>query len=839
MLRKEDAMKRFSWFGTILTLAAGLALGNWLSAWLALGGVGAALAALGVAVLQLLLAAPWLKRLGDIIAALASLAEGQTAPGLPIHRLDPLAGLASQVNALGAGERAGDVRSEWAQQAAQAAAQAERNRLARELHDSIKQQLFSIQMSVAAAEQRLAEDLAGARAALADARQRVAEAMVEMNSLLLQLSPAPLEKVGLAEAIREQCEALGLRTGAAVACQVGELPPDEWLPTGSAESLFRITQEALSNVARHARAHQVAVTLAWARNREQLELTIRDDGSGFDPRQAAAGTGLVSMRDRAASLGGQFALESSPGQGTELRVAIDVQPQEVDEGVRVTVDRGPNHAALLGLLGGGLVAACAVGPWYLTERARLLGLGAPFSPIWMAVGNVLGAAVLVGVGWLAARASKGGTGSGLVAGIVAGMTAYGLLGAICAGLLGARPLLAVGLGPVADESLSNALIAGGVARIFLWASACYWLALVSGALLGTLGGWLGRRRNPQGALCAPARLLDLLTLPVLLGGGLATLWGAFLLPVSEAGMLDVSSMGQTNAWPGLAGLVRVAVVACQATPVFFYLAAQVYSTRRLEREATGAMSGMLHVIQWRAFWLATGSAVMALATGGIGVAELSQFGYSAWWQFDNAALLFVFLIALVSLAFTFLDLRWLARVRGRMTAVQRKPTSWAVFAAIVGLPVVAGWGLWSLVSWSGGLLTLFLVVAEMFLLVYLAAAQPWRAGVSLEGLRYSRERLALLRGSWLLYAEAVLAPTLAMGASGLAVLAIVVRLAPIFDSGRLSQYTLGDLTMGRLVDQFASVGGVSFAAVWATALVFALVSLLVLRLSLPRVRRRL
>jgi signal transduction histidine kinase len=124
------------------------------------------------------------------------------------------------------------------------AAQQERNRLARDLHDSIKQQIFSIQMSAAAAQARWTHDPDGARSAIDDVRRSAQEAMVEMNALLQQLAPAPLEKVGLVQALRDQCEALGYRAGVKVTMEVGDLPDDDRLPAGTQQSVFRMAQEA-------------------------------------------------------------------------------------------------------------------------------------------------------------------------------------------------------------------------------------------------------------------------------------------------------------------------------------------------------------------------------------------------------------------------------------------------------------------------------------------------------------------------------------------------------------------------------------------------------------------
>lgn len=164
---------------------------------------------------------------------------------------------------------------QWVRDNREEVIQAERNRLARDLHDSVKQQLFSISISAAAVRERLEKDPAGAVAALADVQQSAQAAMVEIDALLHQLSPAPLATIGLIEALREQCEALGYRTGAAVTTTFGTLPPTDRLPTGTQEAIFRMAQEALSNVARHARANEVQVQLELVADENLLRLEVQ------------------------------------------------------------------------------------------------------------------------------------------------------------------------------------------------------------------------------------------------------------------------------------------------------------------------------------------------------------------------------------------------------------------------------------------------------------------------------------------------------------------------------------------------------------------------------------
>jgi signal transduction histidine kinase len=225
------------------------------------------------------------------------------------------------------------LRDAYEEEIRQAAGQEERNRMARELHDSIKQQIFAIQTSAAAAEARFDTDGPGARAALANVRSSAREAMVEMEAMLDQLRATPLETVGLVEALKKQCEALEFRTGARVTVNVADIAAPERMRPGLAQSLFRIAQEALANIARHARASKVTLSLAGAG--ADITLTIEDNGSGFAPDAAPrTGMGLANIKARAAEMGGLVELESSPGKGTRVAVRLPLSepaPQAVDE----------------------------------------------------------------------------------------------------------------------------------------------------------------------------------------------------------------------------------------------------------------------------------------------------------------------------------------------------------------------------------------------------------------------------------------------------------------------------------------------------------------------------
>jgi signal transduction histidine kinase len=212
------------------------------------------------------------------------------------------------------------LRSQYEQQIREVARQEERNRLARDLHDSIKQQIFVIQTAAATAQARFDEDPAGAKLALEQVRGSAREAVTEMQVMLDQLRAVPLENTGLVESLKKQCEALGFRTGARVDFKLGNLPATEALPPGAHEAILRAAQEALANVGRHARAGSILVSLGSAHG--QVELRIQDDGAGFDPNQSDRGQGIPNMRARAEEFGGKFYLASGLGNGTSVAFSI-------------------------------------------------------------------------------------------------------------------------------------------------------------------------------------------------------------------------------------------------------------------------------------------------------------------------------------------------------------------------------------------------------------------------------------------------------------------------------------------------------------------------------------
>jgi NarL family two-component system sensor histidine kinase LiaS len=197
----------------------------------------------------------------------------------------------------------------------------ERNRLARELHDSVKQQVFATTMQLAAAQVQLPDNPLEAQKHLDEAENLSRQSQEELAMLIQELRPAALQDDGLSKAIRNYTSDWSRQSGIEVELELH----DELFVTHQAEEvLFRVTQEALSNIARHSEAKAVFIRLSSSN--DEVSLTIRDDGKGFELSSARnQGYGLDSMRERADNVFGAFTIESGPGRGTEVVVRIPTE----------------------------------------------------------------------------------------------------------------------------------------------------------------------------------------------------------------------------------------------------------------------------------------------------------------------------------------------------------------------------------------------------------------------------------------------------------------------------------------------------------------------------------
>ena len=197
-----------------------------------------------------------------------------------------------------------------------AAAEEERRRWARELHDETLQALGGLRLSLADARRRGNEHLP---AAVDAAIGRLEQDIGNLRSLITELRPAALDDLGVRAAITSLADRLAAATGARVEAQVDDLEP---LSPELEITVYRVVQEALSNAARHAGARNVEIRVR--RDDGEVRLRVRDDGRGFDPARPAAGFGLVGIRDRVALAGGRLELTSAPEAGTDLRAFLPV-----------------------------------------------------------------------------------------------------------------------------------------------------------------------------------------------------------------------------------------------------------------------------------------------------------------------------------------------------------------------------------------------------------------------------------------------------------------------------------------------------------------------------------
>ncbi len=201
----------------------------------------------------------------------------------------------------------------------------ERRRISREVHDELGQTLTAMGMGLARLEHRPPADEAASRSQVAGLRELAANALATVRRIARELRPAILDDLGLCEAVSAHTRTFAESSGIAVDLEVPEVPPD--LDPEQTTALFRVLQEALTNVARHAGATRVRVGLTATRR--GLALTVADNGQGApesairDPRAY----GLLGMRERMRFFGGEATVKSVQGQGTTVTAALPLGPR--------------------------------------------------------------------------------------------------------------------------------------------------------------------------------------------------------------------------------------------------------------------------------------------------------------------------------------------------------------------------------------------------------------------------------------------------------------------------------------------------------------------------------
>jgi signal transduction histidine kinase len=253
-----------------------------------------------------------IKRLAEVTGTVAG---GDFQPRVPVSGGDEIGRLEDAFNRM-TGRLSAAVDAERVR-AGTDARQAERARIARELHDSISQDLFSLSLLAAGLRRALHADPA-LRPEVTAMERTSARAMREMQALLLELRPVALEDAGLVPAVTELCQAYQERLAIKVTAELGEVS----LGPAGEHAVLRIVQEALGNAARHGAPETILVRMSQRDGFVTVE--VRDDGRGFDPGGVAErhGMGLTLMRERVTELGGDFQLDATPGEGAAIVVRL-------------------------------------------------------------------------------------------------------------------------------------------------------------------------------------------------------------------------------------------------------------------------------------------------------------------------------------------------------------------------------------------------------------------------------------------------------------------------------------------------------------------------------------
>jgi PAS domain S-box-containing protein len=226
------------------------------------------------------------------------------------------------------------------------AQEAERERIARELHDNINQRVALLANGVQEFEQVTAENLDPLqKKQLQELWVLINEIATEIQHMSHQLHPSKLHYLGLATAVRELCREFSRQHKFELACVVRDLPQD--LDETISLSLFRTVQESLHNVVKHSHAHHVEVQLT--RQASVVELRVSDDGIGFNPEQAREnhGLGLVSMRERLRSVGGEFSIWSKPSLGTQVKGTVPATTKTGQKGAEPGLSSSASRSSSL------------------------------------------------------------------------------------------------------------------------------------------------------------------------------------------------------------------------------------------------------------------------------------------------------------------------------------------------------------------------------------------------------------------------------------------------------------------------------------------------------------
>ena len=252
-------------------------------------------------------------RAGGRTLGVLSVVRGTDQPPLNVEEISLLTSIADQLGIVVESAR-------LRERAEQAAVLEERGRLARDLHDSVTQLLYSVNLFATSGRNALnAGDQDVLETCLTKLGESAQQALREMRLLIYELRPLVLEQEGLVGALQRRLDAVEGRVGMATQLLAGEMIE---LPRQVEEELYRIGVEALNNALKYAKAASVTVSISV--DQERIHLEVTDNGAGFDPHavEGKGGLGIIGMRERADKLGGALTVTSAPGKGTKVRVTL-------------------------------------------------------------------------------------------------------------------------------------------------------------------------------------------------------------------------------------------------------------------------------------------------------------------------------------------------------------------------------------------------------------------------------------------------------------------------------------------------------------------------------------
>jgi NarL family two-component system sensor histidine kinase LiaS len=273
------------------------------------------------------------RRLNAITTTSQRFADGDFSARLDDSSQDDIGRLAQQFNSMADGfeQNVNLLRdlahrnADLAQRAEESAIQAERARLSRELHDDIAQRLFSLSMSTASLADVIQRDQQAGMAQAQQIAELAEQAQLDLRAVIMGLRPTRMAQHSLSDALEVLC--IEWSQQHTITLDYSVVLSGRRLLSSVEDVLYRVSQEALSNVARHASAS--AVTLSLVESSSQIMMRISDNGQGFDPAASLPGRfGLIGMRERIRSVGGQLIIESTPGQGAALQVVIPLERKD-------------------------------------------------------------------------------------------------------------------------------------------------------------------------------------------------------------------------------------------------------------------------------------------------------------------------------------------------------------------------------------------------------------------------------------------------------------------------------------------------------------------------------